>query len=134
MEKVTYGFKERDIALLADSLSKILQIHLYSHQSPMRGPWYSSQDLNASAQAVKQALKHHDFDTIAEINRATEEQPLIELELNDPDPYYIPIFPDEKVKCVLRVRENQAELRDMENKLRASGLHYIELKREGSEK
>jgi hypothetical protein len=133
MDEVTYGFYASNIARLAGSLSKILQIHLYSHQSPMDGPWYSSHDLDSLSQAVKQALEQNDFEAIAEINRTAEVQPLFEIVLNDPDPYYCPKFP-EKVHCVLRFKESLEGLSESEDKLRASGLNYIELKRKQAEK
>ncbi len=130
LDEVTYGFYERDIALLADSLLRVLGIHLFLQQSPMIGPWYSSMDLNNLLQIIKKARESCDFERISEINDAAMSEPDFELRLNDPDPYYSPAFPDEKVHCILRIRGKRDLLDAIEDKLHASGLKYVELKME----
>ncbi len=137
MEEVMFGFYERDIALIADSLSRILGIHLFLQQSPMHGPWYSLQswqDMDTGLQAIKKAMEQNDFEAAAKLNRAAMTQPDFELRLNDPDPYYCPVFPDEEVHCILRIRQSRDVLIGTEDRLRASGLKYVELKTEPVEK
>ncbi len=131
MDEVTYGFNEKDIALLADSVSRILGRQLYSQCSPMCGQWYSSQpwqESNTILQAIKKALEQHDIKTAEELNRAVMAQPEVELRLNDPDLYYCPDSVEEEVHCILRIRESPEALIEIDKKFRASGLKYIKLK------
>ncbi len=132
MDEVTHGLNEKDIARLAALLSRILGVQLYPEHSPMCGQFYSShspQEMNAALHAIKKALEQHDLKTAEDINRAVMAQPDFELRLNDPDPYYCPLFADEEVHCTLRIRESPEALSEIDKKFRVSGLKYIKLKK-----
>ena len=126
MTKIVYGFKEPDIEKLAESLSTIIGIRLHALQSPMIGPWYSSQD----ALAIVEAVRSGNQEMVQALVAASEREPQITLMLNDNgDAYYGGAeFPGQSA-CLLRVEANSDLLRELEGKLRSSGLSYKELSR-----
>ena len=125
-EKVVYGFKAKDIDRLVDSLSTILRIRFYPHQSPMIGPWYSSHDLDSIGKAMREC--GHDEAKELAAKMETDGIPHIEIVLNDPDLYYggseIPNAGD----YLLRVTTNQQKVREIEKRLCNSNLIFKKLR------
>lgn len=114
MHRNTYGFRAQDIHQLAAELSRALETRLYPQQSPMIGPWYSSEDLVA----VKEGL--------IEGKGYVEPARCFELLLNEREPGTTgPAFP--VGDCHLLVWARAEEFDDIELALRNSGRPFERL-------
>ncbi len=129
VDEVTFGFYIADIDQLAAELARTLGIRLYSHSSPMIGPWYSSQDLNAMTKALREGGPG--TTALREAAALSTGQSYYELVLNNPEPgYTAPEFPGGG-DCLLRVRAGAVELKQIERKLHNSDLPFKRLKGQG---
>ena len=125
-EKACYGFKARGIEQLVESLSTILKIRFYRHLSPMDGVWYSSHDLDSIGKALREC--GHDKANELAAKMEAEGIPHIEIVENDPDPYYGGPKIANGGDYLLRVTTNQQKLREIEKKLRNTGLVFKKLR------
>lgn len=115
MPRNAYGFCAEDIHQLAVDLSQSLETRLYAQESPMIGPWYSSEDLVA----VKEAL--------TEGKGYVEPARCFQLLPNDSEPGMTdPAFPGGG-NCQLLVWARAEEFDDIEQALRDSGWPFERL-------
>lgn len=124
--EAVYGFEAGNIDGLAKSLESALRIRLYSHQSPMIGPWYSSHDLDSIAKAARNGGR----DAAKEVAEKIESQgiPGLEIVENDPDPYRGgPEIPNGG-EYLLRVVGVPQQVRRIEKRLSLSDLAYRKLR------
>ena len=134
MNKDTYGFSTTlSMAQLAEVISQLLDIRLYLHHSPIIGPWYGSQDLDAISEAVRGGKKLEEaIETLEKEGKLDASGRTFNLELNDPgDPHYGgPQFPGGG-DYILRVRADPNDLVEIEEKLRNPDLPFRLHKRQG---
>jgi hypothetical protein len=117
MHQDTYGFSAADIHQLAADLARALEIDLYLQQSPLAGPWYSSEDLAAITKAIREGKE------------PLEPDRRLDLVLNDPEPgYRAPTIPGGG-DCLLTVWAQADALNGIEETLRDSGLPFRRLER-----
>jgi hypothetical protein len=125
-EEVVYRFKAPDIDRLVDSMSTILRVRFYSHQSPMIGPWYSSHDLDSIGKAMKECGHDEAKDLAAKME--VDGIPHIEIVLNDPDQYRGGLEIPNGGDYLLRVTTNQQKVRKIDKRLSNSDLVFKKLR------
>lgn len=125
-EEVIYGFEATDIDLLVNSLSTILRIRFYPHQSPMIGPWYSSHDLDSIGKAMRECGHDEAKELIAKME--ADGTPHIEVVLNDPDPYRGGTEIPNGGNYLLKITTNQQKVREIDKRLRNSDLVFKKLR------
>jgi hypothetical protein len=117
MHQDTYGFPAAEIHQLAAELARALEIDLHLQQSPLAGPWYSSEDLAAITKAIREGKE------------PIEPDRRLHLVLNDPEPgYRAPTFPGGG-DCLLTVWAQADTLNGIEAALRDSDLPFRRLGR-----
>jgi hypothetical protein len=118
MPEAVFGFDVPSIHVVAEQISAVLGIHLYLYESPLMGPWYSSQQLGA----LERAVRAGDTRTAQEIGCQLANQFIVELSLNDPEPGSRPPEIPGGDDCLLRVRGSAVELQAMERLPLTPGL------------
>jgi len=124
--EVIYGFETTNIDHLVEALAPILKCRLYSHLSPMIGPWYSSHDLDS----VGKMFREGGVDKAGEAVSKLEAQgiPNVEIVLNDLDPYRGgPEFPNGGF-YLLKVSANPEIVYEIEERLSKSDLEFKKLR------
>ena len=124
--EVIYGFDTTNINHLLETLSPILKCRLYSHQSPMIGPWYSSHNFDS----VHKILRKSGVDEAKEAVAKLESQgiPNVEIVLNYPDPYRGgPEFPNGGY-YLLKVSADPELVNKIEERLSKSDIEFKKLR------
>ncbi|MFC1884678.1 hypothetical protein ACFL2O_07900 [Thermodesulfobacteriota bacterium] len=124
--EVIYGFDTTHIEHLLETLEPVLKCRLYSHISPMIGPWYSSHDLDS----VQEMLREGHIDEAEQVAAKIEAHgiPNVEIVLNDPDPYRGgPEFPNGFV-YLLKVSANPEMVNEIDDRLSKSDLEFKKLR------
>lgn len=117
MYQDTYGFSTTDIHRLAADLTQVLGITLYLQKSPLIGPWYSSDDLSAISEAIREGVQ------------PTAPECSFWLTLNDPEPGYRgPTIPGGG-HCLFMVWAPEDALDGIEDAMRKSDLPFRHLRR-----
>jgi hypothetical protein len=111
-----YGFQATDIHQLAETLRQTLDLPLYQKRQGKKGPWYTSEHVQATLRALREGKK------------TCYPRPSYELVSNDPGarsnlPGYA-----EGGDCLLRIRARAEDLDRFEQKLRDSGLAFVLVK------
>ncbi len=124
-EDIYIFFTTLSMDQLAKEMSQLLEIRLYLHQSPMIGPWYSSEDLDALSKAVREGRKFEEVIETLRQEGKLDANRTFDLQLNDPgDPHYGGPQVRGGGDYILRVRADPDDLVEIEEKLHHSDLQF----------
>jgi hypothetical protein len=118
LERLVYSTNSQ-LEDIAELLASTLSINMHEYQSPMIGPWYSSQDL----ESVMTAVRSNDSELLNELTADDKVYPDITIQLNHPDPYHGgPSYPSAG-PCILLIEGSSSDLQEIEAIIKASTLH-----------